>query len=164
MWSSPGSGTRSTRGPLLRVFAARETQRTIVLVSTSGGSGGDAGAVDFAEAHDGPLDAAIAVGDLAGLPARWHLIGHLQGNKARKTWPLVRMIHAVDSLKLLKSLDALARVPDGAVLVAEHDRLASAIARTGRELGELVAGLGTVAAEVESAERAAVAALGAAHR
>ena len=29
---------------LARVFAARETQRTIILVSTSGGSGGDAGA------------------------------------------------------------------------------------------------------------------------
>jgi pyridoxal phosphate enzyme (YggS family) len=38
---------------------------------------------------------------------RWHLIGHLQGNKARRTLPLVRMIHAVDSLKLLRSLDEL---------------------------------------------------------
>ena len=33
---------------LARVFAARETQRTIVLVSTSGGTGGDAGAAEFA--------------------------------------------------------------------------------------------------------------------
>jgi PLP dependent protein len=40
---------------------------------------------------------------------RWHLIGHLQGNKARKTLPLVHMIHAVDSLKLLETLDELAR-------------------------------------------------------
>jgi pyridoxal phosphate enzyme (YggS family) len=39
---------------------------------------------------------------------RWHLIGHLQSNKARKTLPLVRMIHAVDSLKLLQTLDGLA--------------------------------------------------------
>ncbi len=45
---------------------------------------------------------------LADLPVRWHLIGHLQGNKARRTLPLVRMIHAVDSLKLLKQLDELA--------------------------------------------------------
>jgi PLP dependent protein len=45
---------------------------------------------------------------LAGAPVRWHLIGHLQGNKARRTLPLVRMIHAVDSLKLLRALDALA--------------------------------------------------------
>lgn len=45
---------------------------------------------------------------LAGEPVRWHLIGHLQGNKAKKTLPMVRMIHAVDSLKLLKTLDDLA--------------------------------------------------------
>ena len=52
---------------LARVFAARETQRTIVLVSGSGGSGGDAGAADLA-AHlpsGGPDDAAIVLGDLA---------------------------------------------------------------------------------------------------
>ena len=46
---------------------------------------------------------------LAGLSVRWHLIGHLQGNKAKKTLPLVRMIHAVDSLKLLRTLDNLAK-------------------------------------------------------
>jgi hypothetical protein len=51
---------------LARVFAARETQRTIVLVSTSGGSGGDAGAQEFAESEHGPFDAAIVLGDLAG--------------------------------------------------------------------------------------------------
>jgi hypothetical protein len=45
---------------------------------------------------------------LAGLPVRWHLIGHLQSNKAKKTSPMVRMIHAVDSLKLLQGLDELA--------------------------------------------------------
>jgi len=45
---------------------------------------------------------------LAGLPVRWHLIGHLQGNKARKTLPMVRIIHGVDSLKLLRALDGLA--------------------------------------------------------
>ncbi len=39
---------------------------------------------------------------------RWHLIGHLQGNKARRTLPLVRMVHSVDSLKLLQNLDELA--------------------------------------------------------
>ncbi len=45
---------------------------------------------------------------LADLSPRWHLIGHLQGNKAKKTVPLVGMIHGVDSLKLLRSLDELA--------------------------------------------------------
>jgi hypothetical protein len=55
---------------LARVFAARETQRTIVLVSTSGGSGGDAGAAEFAASYPGPFDGAIVLGDLAGTRER----------------------------------------------------------------------------------------------
>ena len=39
---------------------------------------------------------------------RWHLIGHLQTNKVKKTLPLVKMIHAVDSLKLLRVLNEAA--------------------------------------------------------
>ena len=39
---------------------------------------------------------------------RWHLIGHLQSNKVKKTLPMVAMIHAVDSLKLLRVLDEAA--------------------------------------------------------
>lgn len=54
---------------LARVFSQSETRRTIVLVSTSGGSGGYAGAADFAEHEAQPLDAAIVLGDLAGISA-----------------------------------------------------------------------------------------------
>src|SRR5207244_1587192 len=55
---------------LARVFAARETKRAILLVSTSGGSGGDAGAADLLAALHGPVDAAIVLGDLAGSQLR----------------------------------------------------------------------------------------------
>jgi peptidase M28-like protein len=55
---------------LAHVFAHSETRRTIVLVSTSGGSGGDAGAVQLAAGPHRPLDAAVALGDLAGAQAR----------------------------------------------------------------------------------------------
>lgn len=44
-----------------------------------------------------------------GETVRWHLIGHLQSNKVKKTLPMVAMIHAVDSLKLLRMLDEAAR-------------------------------------------------------
>jgi pyridoxal phosphate enzyme (YggS family) len=43
---------------------------------------------------------------------RWHLIGHLQTNKVKKTLPLVKMIHSVDSLKLLVALNEAARALD----------------------------------------------------
>lgn len=39
---------------------------------------------------------------------RWHFIGHLQRNKARKVLPLVECIHSVDSVRLLTFLEALA--------------------------------------------------------
>jgi PLP dependent protein len=35
----------------------------------------------------------------------WHLIGHLQSNKVKYIAPFVALIHAVDSLKLLKEID-----------------------------------------------------------
>ncbi len=36
---------------------------------------------------------------------RWHYIGHLQTNKAKYIAPYVHLIHAVDSLKLLKEIN-----------------------------------------------------------
>lgn len=38
----------------------------------------------------------------------WHLIGHLQTNKAQKALQLFQWIHSVDSLKLAQRLDRLA--------------------------------------------------------
>ena len=35
---------------------------------------------------------------------RWHMIGHIQTNKLKRILPVVRMIHAVDSLKLLAAV------------------------------------------------------------
>jgi PLP dependent protein len=42
------------------------------------------------------------------LSIRWHLLGHLQTNKARKAVPSFAMIQSVDSLALLQKLDQAA--------------------------------------------------------
>ncbi len=42
----------------------------------------------------------------------WHFIGHLQTNKVRFIAPYISMIHAVDSLKLLKEIDKQAKKCD----------------------------------------------------
>ncbi len=44
----------------------------------------------------------------ADLSIRWHLLGHLQTNKARKAAPAFAMIQSVDSLELLEKLDRAA--------------------------------------------------------
>ena len=41
--------------------------------------------------------------------AEWHMIGHLQTNKAAKTAELFQAVDSVDSLKLAERLDAVAR-------------------------------------------------------
>jgi pyridoxal phosphate enzyme (YggS family) len=39
---------------------------------------------------------------------RWHMIGHLQRNKAKAILPLVSLIHSIDSLRLAEELEAQA--------------------------------------------------------
>jgi pyridoxal phosphate enzyme (YggS family) len=48
-----------------------------------------------------------ALGDLAG--AEWHMIGHLQTNKAGKAVEVFSAVDSVDSVKLAEKLDAAAR-------------------------------------------------------
>lgn len=67
----------------------------------------DAGQRDFGENKVQEAERKIA-GTTALTGARWHLIGHLQSNKARKAAAPFAMIHSVDSLDLLKRLDAAA--------------------------------------------------------
>jgi pyridoxal phosphate enzyme (YggS family) len=51
------------------------------------------------------LQKIAASGDLA---IEWHLLGHLQTNKARKAAPAFSMIESVDSVELLQKLDQAA--------------------------------------------------------
>src|ERR1043165_5601622 len=37
-------------------------------------------------------------------PVRWHMIGHLQRNKAKKAVEICRLIHSVDSLRLAEEV------------------------------------------------------------
>lgn len=40
---------------------------------------------------------------------RWHLVGHLQRNKIRRTLPIAEWIHSVDSERLLRDLESEAK-------------------------------------------------------
>jgi PLP dependent protein len=74
----------------------------------------DAGLTDLGESRPQELWSKAEV--LADLPARWHLVGHLQRNKVRRTLPLVACIHSADSLRLLAEISreavALGRVAE----------------------------------------------------
>jgi PLP dependent protein len=65
-----------------------------------------AGQRDFGE--NKVQEALQKIGATADMEIRWHLIGHLQSNKARKAVGAFGCIHSVDSLDLLRKLDAAA--------------------------------------------------------
>ena len=63
-----------------------------------------AGQRDFGENYVQELqDKAIELADLTDL--RWHMIGHLQRNKARSVATLASLIHTVHSVELARELD-----------------------------------------------------------
>ena len=62
-----------------------------------------AGQVDFGENRVQEAEGKIP--KLAGAGARWHLIGHLQSNKARKAVQLFDVIQSVDSVDIAVRLD-----------------------------------------------------------
>ena len=79
----------------------------------------DAGQLDFGENR--VQDALQKVHSTADTAIRWHLIGHLQSNKARKAAEACRVIHSIDSADLLRRVDRSAaeagRAPDVLVQV-----------------------------------------------
>lgn len=79
-------------------------------------------------------------------PMRWHLIGHLQGNKVKRTFPLVSTIHAVDSLKLLQSLDSLALAAPGAPRVCLQVNTSDEAAKHGWSAEQIVRDAPAIAA------------------
>jgi pyridoxal phosphate enzyme (YggS family) len=101
----------------------RELQQTVALTAAQAGRSGesvtilgvtkyvdaatarqlaDVGCLDLAENRPQMLwEKAEAMDDL---PIRWHLIGHLQRNKVRRTLPLLAWIHSVDSIRLIDAL------------------------------------------------------------
>ena len=65
----------------------------------------EAGCHDLAESRPQSLWAkAEALADVVPAP-RWHLVGHLQRNKIRRTLPLLSLLHSLDSPRLLDALE-----------------------------------------------------------
>src|SRR5215471_13828652 len=66
----------------------------------------EAGALDLGENR--VQEAATKFSSVHAKGIRWHLIGHLQSNKARMAVPLFDVIHTIDDSRLALKLDRLA--------------------------------------------------------
>ncbi len=107
---------------------------------------------------------------LADVKVAWHLIGHLQRNKVKRTLPLVSCVHSVDSLRLLaevsreaaamqRTVDVLLEVNisgDGSKTGLKHDEIEPLFPEIGKQPNVRVLGLMTMAGlegGVDSARR-----------
>jgi hypothetical protein len=112
--SSVAENLRSIRSRI--DAAARRAGRdpgsvTLVAVSKTFGTGAvrEAWAAGQREFGENKVQEALQkIGETADMEIRWHLIGHLQSNKARKAAGPFACIHTVDSVDLLRRLDRAA--------------------------------------------------------
>jgi pyridoxal phosphate enzyme (YggS family) len=84
-----------------------------------------------------PQDLWTKSAELAGFEIEWHLIGHLQRNKIRRTLPLVTLIHSVDSARLLAALNAEASLLGRPVSVLLEVNISGDESKHGFDPGEL---------------------------
>lgn len=74
---------------------------------------------------------------LADLNVEWHLIGHLQRNKAKRMVEASHLIHSVDSLKLLKAIDGHAVEQEKIARVLLEVNVSGESAKHGFSIGEM---------------------------
>jgi pyridoxal phosphate enzyme (YggS family) len=97
-----------------------------------------AGLVDFGENRVQEAEGKVAaLADLRGR-IRWHLVGHLQSNKARRVLPFADLIHSVDSFELAQRLDRVAEEPGREARVLVQVDLAGESTKNGLPVAELM--------------------------
>ena len=87
-------------------------------------------------------DSKIDVND----PVRWHMIGHLQRNKARKIADCTRLIHSVDSLRLAEELQVVANKIDRVIDVLVQVNVSGEESKSGLP----IAALGAIAEQIDT--------------
>jgi pyridoxal phosphate enzyme (YggS family) len=95
----------------------------------------EAGCTELGESRPQELWAKAAA--LPDPTIHWHLIGHLQRNKIRRTLPLVSLVHSVDSRRLLSALEQEAAMLGRPVAVLLEVNISDDVTKTGLPENEL---------------------------
>lgn len=75
---------------------------------------------------------------LSDLPITWHLVGHLQSNKAKLARELFHWVHSVDSFRLAERLDHMAASPSDRLFALVEVNLGGEETKSGVPENELV--------------------------
>jgi pyridoxal phosphate enzyme (YggS family) len=109
----------------------------------------EAGQLDFGE--NKVQEALQKISQSTDTRLRWHLIGHLQSNKAKKAGGSFAFVHAIDSADLLRRVDQAAAAAGKAVDVLVQADLALEETKHGAAIDE-VPGIFAIADECRSAQ------------
>jgi pyridoxal phosphate enzyme (YggS family) len=124
---------RSSRTPdAVRLIAVSKTHPIDAVRAAA-----EAGQVDFGE--NKVQEALQKIALATDIDVRWHLIGHLQSNKAKKAAAAVDAIHAIDSLDLLRRVDQAATAAGRPIDVLVQVDLALEETKFGAPEGEVPA-------------------------
>jgi len=83
--------------------------------------------------------------ELSEIKVEWHLIGHLQRNKVKRTIELTSLIHSIDSVRLLESINDAGQQLDRVAHVLLEVNVSGESAKHGFAPEEMSAALGVVA-------------------
>ena len=89
----------------------------------------EAGLLDLAESR--PQELWRKAESLPDLSISWHMIGHLQRNKVKRTLPLAAYIHSADSVRLLQEISVEAAAPGAIANVLLEVNVSGDAAKTG---------------------------------
>jgi pyridoxal phosphate enzyme (YggS family) len=136
------AAARSGRRPeAIRLIAVSKTHSIDAVRAAA-----DAGQQDFGE---NKVQEALEKIEAADRRFRWHLIGHVQSNKARKT-PAFDYVHSIDSVDLLKRVDQAASAASRPIEILVQVDLALEPTKHGASIDQ-IPGIFRTAAECQAA-------------
>jgi PLP dependent protein len=94
-----GAKARAGRADAVTLVAVTKTHPAEVVRAAVAAGAGDVGENRVQEMDD-------KVGEIGRGAVRWHLIGHLQRNKAARAVAIADLVHSLDSLRLAEALSA----------------------------------------------------------
>src|SRR5439155_4695405 len=97
----------------------------------------DAGVRNFGENRVQEADGKRSL--LSDLTASWHLVGHLQSNKAKAARELFHWVHSIDSLRVAEKLDKAAVCDGDRLPVLIEVNLAGEASKSGVHESEVIA-------------------------
>jgi PLP dependent protein len=129
--------------------AARGNGQQVTLVAVTKTHGADAvravQALGVTDVGENRVQEALPKMDEAGGGLRWHLIGHLQRNKARAV-DRFALVHSIDSTRLADAVASVGRERGRPVPVLVQVNVSGEATKGGFEPGELDAAAGHIAA------------------